>query len=304
MLLLKAWLKALLFQFRYTGERRMPRQAPCEDVSSLRARKAALGASRREGHARLRKEQKAACARRSRELAARRRALERACAILALHESDRAWLPAFMREHGMSGTGEELTAFDQDLCSKFLSLAVDEINRIRAPTEHRAAGMLRDARAFIAKHQLHAWLTQQNKCHGIAPTVGDTLIQRGELSAAQISGDGEQPMWSVATSARYKWATHFRWKWRLGTRKPQAREVVPVHVAREKADTGKLGGRFQHGMQVSARFSGHASHHPERRAPLGGRVEFPENLAAISSFSPTTPPSLPLPTPGKSGPQC
>ena len=216
----------------------MPKRAPCDDVSSLRARKAALDASLREGPARLRKEQKAACARRSCELAARRRALGRAGVILALHDSGRAWLPPFMREHSTGGTGEELTAFDQDQCSKFLSLIVGEISRIRAPADHRAAGMLRDARAFITTHRLHAWVTQQSKCHGIALTVGDTLIQRDEQSAAQISGDGEPPMWSAATFARYKWAASFRRRWRLGARKPQAREVLPVHVARGKAHTG------------------------------------------------------------------
>ena len=227
MLLLKAWLKALLFQFRYTGERRMPRQAPCEDVSSLRARKAALGASRREGHARLRKEQKAACARRSRELAARRRALERASAILALHDSDRAWLPAFMREHGMSGIGEELTAFDEDLCNNFLSLSADEISRIRAPTDHRGKGMLRDARVFITTHQLHTGVTKQNKSHGIAPTVGDTLIHRDELSGDKAGEAGEASIWSVASSARYKRAANLRRELRLRKRSPHARETVP-----------------------------------------------------------------------------
>ena len=214
----------------------MPRQAPRDDVSALRAQKAALDASLREGHARLRKEQKAACARRSRELAARRRALERACVILALHDSDRAWLPAYMREHGMSGVGEELAAFDEELCSQFLSLPLESINRILAPTELRGRGMLRDARAFITKHQLHTWVTKQNESHGIAPTVGDTLTQRDELSAAKVVEAAAPPMWSVATSARYKWATRFRRRWRLGTRKPQARAAVPVHIAREKAE--------------------------------------------------------------------
>ena len=80
--------------------------------------------------------------------------------------------------------------------------------------------MLRDARVFITKHQLHTWVTKQNKSHGIAPTVGDTLIHRDELSAAQIDEADVPPIWSVATSARYKWATNFRRKWRLGTRKP------------------------------------------------------------------------------------
>ena len=214
----------------------MPRRAPRDDAATLEATRAALDASLQEGYARLRKDQKAAWAGRFRELAAWKRTLERATVILALYDSDRCWLPAFMREHGMSGVGEELTAFDEDLCSKFLSLHSEEVNTIRAPRDHLGQGRLREAQAFITKHKLHAWVSKQNECHGIAPTVGDTLIHRDELAAAKVDETDEPPMWSLKTSARYKWAATFRRKWRLGNRKPQAREAVPLPVAREKAD--------------------------------------------------------------------
>ena len=49
-----------------------------------------------------------------------------ASVILALHDSDHSWLPAFMRQHGMSGMGEELAAFVRDLCDHFLSLPPEE----------------------------------------------------------------------------------------------------------------------------------------------------------------------------------
>ena len=104
----------------------MPRRAPGDDAAILEATRAALDASLQEGYARLRKDQKAAWSGRFHELAAWKRTLERATVILALYDSDRCWLPAFMREHGMSGVGEELTAFDEDLCSKFLSLHSEE----------------------------------------------------------------------------------------------------------------------------------------------------------------------------------
>ena len=214
----------------------MPRRAPCEDAAVLEVRRAALDASLQEGYARLRREQKAACARRSRELAARKRTLDRAIVILALYDSDRCWLPAFMREHGMSGKNEELSAFDHDLCSKFLSLRPEAINTIRAPRDQRDKRKLKEALAFITKHQLHAWVSKHNECRGIAPTVGDTLTHRDELAAAKLNESDETPIWSVATSARYKWAAKFRRKWRLGNRKPQAREAIPREVAREKAD--------------------------------------------------------------------
>ena len=213
----------------------MPRRAPCVDTSALEAQRAALCASLQEGQRKLRMQEKAARKQRARELAARARTLERAVVILALHESDRTWLPAFLREHHMGGAGDELAAFDEELCSRFLRMLPEEINAIRQPKDQRGKANLRDAQVFITNHQLHAWVSEQNECHGIAPTVGDTLTQRDELAAA-LHGEADEPtIWSVAKSARYKWAATFRRKWRLGSRKPQAREAVPLEVARKKA---------------------------------------------------------------------
>ena len=263
----------------------MPRLAPCEDVSSLRARKAALDASLREGQARLRKEQKAACARRSRELAARGRALERACVILALHDSDRAWLPAFMREHGMTGTADELTAFDQDLCSKFLSLTVDEVNRIRAP--HRPPGRWHAQLRARLHHQAPAprlgnaaeqmpWHRSHRRRHthpeGRAVSRPNqwgrraTHVERGHFRQVQM-GDAL----SAEVAARYSKAA-------------STRSSSSACRQGEGANRNKLGSRIQHGMRVSARFSGHASPHPVRRASLGDAWKLKQPRCHITFF--------------------
>ena len=213
----------------------MPRRALCDDTSALEARRAALDASLQEGNRRLRKEQKAAHARRSQERARRARTLQLAIVILALHQADRSWLPAFMRDHGMHAEGEELSAFDEDLCKEFLRLKPEEVNAILSPGDQRSKARLREAQVFITKYDLHAWVSKQNERHGIAPTVGDTLLQRDELAAAHGGDSDAPPFWSVAGSARYKWAAKFRRRWRLGVRKPQAREAVPLEVARKKA---------------------------------------------------------------------
>ena len=215
----------------------MPKRPPCEDAAALAAKRAALDDLLPELRRRLRKEQKAACARQSRELAARARTLQRAMVVLALYDSDRNWLPAFMTKHGLSGVGEEKASFQPlQASSKFLQLLPEEVNALRSPSDQRGHRMLREAQVFVTNHQLHAWVSKQNDCHGITPTVGDTLMQRDELAAAHLSNKDGPPIWSVASSARYKWGERFRQQWRLTTRKSQAREAVPVHVAREKAD--------------------------------------------------------------------
>ena len=111
----------------------------------------------------------------------------------------------------------------------------EEINAIRSPDDQRGKARVREVQVFFTNYQLHVWVSKQHVCHGIAPTVGDTLTQRDELAAALVGESDAPPTWSVASSARYKWAAKFRRKWRLGSRKPQAREAVPLEVARKKA---------------------------------------------------------------------
>ena len=107
---------------------------------------------------------------------------------------------------------------------------------MRDPTDQRGKTRLRDAQAFITEHRLQAWVATHNERHGLAPTVGDALQHRDELAAAiQVEEMQPSPLWSVASSARYKWGARFRKRWRVGLKKPQAREAVPLEVARQKA---------------------------------------------------------------------
>ena len=149
----------------------------------------------------------------------------------------------------MSGVGEELAAFDDEVVAYFLGLSVEDVNAMRAPTDQEGKARLREAQAFITEQQVQAWVAEQNECHGIAPTVGDVLRHRDELAAAQLHETEQQPLWSVASSARYKWATRFRQRSRLGLRKPHAREAVPLEIARQKAVP--FGGKGQTPSQFS-----------------------------------------------------
>ena len=213
----------------------MPRQPQVQSTAALEGERSALERSLKAVAARIRQERKRAWARQQRELAATRRRVQQATTILVLHDSDRSWLPAFMRKHGMSGVGEELAAFDQEVCNSFLRMSVDDVNAVRDPPDQQGRTRLREALAFITEQQLHAWVADQNESRGIAPTVGDTLKRRDELAAAHTEEMGRPPLWSVAASARYKWGTSFRRRWRLGLRKPHAREAVPLETARQKA---------------------------------------------------------------------
>ena len=197
---------------------------------------AALDQSLKAVNARLRQVQKTAWSRRQHELSARRRLVEQAVVILLLHEIDRWWLPAFMRKHGMRDVDEELSALDEEVVNHFLALSLEDMNAMHAPTDQTGKTRLRAAQAFIMEHRLQAWVVTHNERHGLAPTVGDALKHRDELAAAVQAEEMQQsPLWSVASSARYKWSARFRKRWRVGLKKPHAREAVPLEVARQKA---------------------------------------------------------------------
>ena len=196
---------------------------------------AALDQSLKAVNARLRQVQKTARKQRKQELSARRRLVQQAVAILLLYDTDRCWLPAFMRKHGMSGVDEELSVFDEEVVEHFLALSLEDLTAMRTPTDQQGKTRLKDAQAFITEHRLHAWVARHNEEHGMAPTVGDALQHRDELAAADVTKDLQGPIWSVARSARYKWGASFRKRWRLGLRKPHAREAVPLEIARQKA---------------------------------------------------------------------
>ena len=213
----------------------MPRRAQLQNTAALEEGVAALDRSLKAVHARLRQARKTAWARRKHELSARRRLVQQALVVLLLYDTDRCWLPAFMRKHGMSSMDEELSAFDEEVTDHFLALSDDEVIAMRTPTDQQGKTRLKDAQAFITEHRLHAWVARHNDEHGMAPTVGDALQQRDELAASDVVKDLQGPTWSVVSSARYKWCARFRKRWRLGLKKPHAREAVPLEIARQKA---------------------------------------------------------------------
>ena len=213
----------------------MPRRPPIQNTAALVEGVAALDQSLKAVNARLRQVRKTAWTQRKHELSARRRLVQLAVVILLLYDTDRCWLPAFMMKHGMSGVDEELSVFDEEVVDHFLALSLEDLTAMRTPTDQQGKTRLKDAQAFITEHRLHAWVARHNEEHGMAPTVGDALQHRDELAAADVTKDLQGPIWSVARSARYKWGASFRKRWRLGLRKPHAREAVPLEIARQKA---------------------------------------------------------------------
>ena len=136
----------------------------------------------------------------------------------------------------MRDVDEELAASDEEVVNHFLALSLEDMNAMRVPTDQRGKTRLRDAQAFLTEHRLQAWVATHNERHGLPPTVGDALQHRDELAAAvQAEEMQPSPLWSVASSARYKWGASFWKRWRLGLRKPHAREAVPLEIARQKA---------------------------------------------------------------------
>ena len=158
---------------------------------------------------------------------------------------------------------------------------------MRDPPDRPGQTRLRQAKAFITEQQVHAWVADQNERHGIAPTIGDTLQHRDELSASPNQEMHQAPLWSVQKSARFKWASRFRRRWRMGFRKPHAREAVPLEIAREKAMpfrcSGKIPSRFTAGWHPSISQSNEPAGtcHPMAQTYNGGTTSVRDHLSYI-----------------------
>ena len=121
-----------------------------------------------------------------------------------------------MKKHGMRDVGEELSTFDEEVVNHFLALSLEDMNAMRIPTDQRGKTRFRDVQAFIMEHRLQAWVATHSERHGLALT-GDAPKHRDELAAAvQAEEMQPSPLWSAASSARYKWSATFRKRWRVG----------------------------------------------------------------------------------------
>ena len=146
----------------------MPRRSQVQNTAALEEGMAALDQSLKAVNARLRQVRKTEWTRRQHELSASRRLVQQAVVILLLYDTDRCWLPAFMRKHGMSGVDDELAAFDEEVVDHFLGLSLEDLISMRTP--HRPAGQDQTQRcAGLQKRASTAGVggqTQRREWHG------------------------------------------------------------------------------------------------------------------------------------------
>ena len=94
--------------------------------------------------------------------------------------------------------------------------------------------LLRGTHKFTIAFRMEDWVETHNATKGLAPSIGDTIQMRQELTASQEVGECSDELFGSTASATYKFMQRFSRKWGVCMRKPGGREYVPLELARRK----------------------------------------------------------------------
>ena len=156
---------------------------------------------------------------------------EIALVVVAIMAPDCSWLADFVAQHD---EGAEMGMTEDSLCEDYLKMTTTEVADLLSPATQRGLKLLRSARKFTTAFRMKHWVETQNVTKGLAPSIGDTIQMRQELTASQEVGDCSEDLFSSTASATYKFMQRFSRKWGVCMRKPGGREYVPLELARKK----------------------------------------------------------------------
>ena len=183
----------------------------------------------------LRAHRKSAKSRQQREEAKRIHLKQVGWRIIALahHEEEKAldkWLSVKLPTLQAGERYNLLT----EMVDEFTTLDIDNIMGMLEPIAHSDQVLLEEAKAEVAKCELHSWVCQQNIEKGLAPAVG-ALIQQRDGKGENVEGVvSYEPSRSRSRWASYKWISRWRKKWRMPKAKIQDRDSPTPSEMREK----------------------------------------------------------------------
>ena len=130
--------------------------------------------------------------------------------------------------------GDERCNLLSELLDEFAALEIDKIVRMLEPTAHSDRALLEEAKAEIARYELHSWVCQQNVEKGLAPTVGAIIQQRGGTGEKVEGVVSDGPGRSRGRWASYKWISRWRKEWKMPKAKIHGRDTPTPSDMREK----------------------------------------------------------------------
>ena len=201
----------------------------------LEAQLCEVKAQARQVNEKLRAHRKSAKSRQQREEAKRIHLKQVGWRIIALahHEEEKAldkWLSVKLPTLQAGERYNLLT----EMVDEFTTLDVDNIMGMLEPIAHSDQVLLEEAKAEVAKCELHSWVCQQNIEKGLAPTVGALIQQR-----LRVEGRAESVLTDKLSTRRgrwasYKWVSRWRKKWSMPKAKIQNRDAPTPSEMREK----------------------------------------------------------------------
>ena len=184
--------------------------------------------------AQVRRQKRASKKKKDKECIKLGRNLDLGVATLGMLAPDLGWIPKFVEE---ASVGESAEEFTERVCEKFLHSSDAELTALLSAGESSERRQLQRARSFSTQYNLKTWVLDQNKSKCVAPTIGDCIQRRDELSKRLDFTDSaaDNPAFSLGASAGYKWLNRFKRKWKASMQQCGAREHVPVEQTRKKA---------------------------------------------------------------------
>ena len=185
--------------------------------------------------AKLRAQKRSEKGRKQREDARSLRLKQVGFRILALAKDEQKALDKWLAFKLPALQPDERHRLMTDIVDEFISLDIDTIVHALEPIAHGDNGLLQEAKAAIARCDLHLWVCEQNIQKGLAPTVGALLRQRSRLIEKVGEFISDAPIAaSKGRWASYTWISRWRKNWKLPKGKIHDRDTPTPSEMREK----------------------------------------------------------------------
>ena len=185
--------------------------------------------------AKLRAQKRSEKGRKQREDARTLRLKQVGFRILALAKDEQKALDKWLALKLPALQPDERYRLMTDIVDEFISLDIDTIVHSLEPIAHSDKGLLQEAKAAIARCDLHLWVCEQNIQKGLAPTVGALLRQRSCLIEKVGEFMSDEPITaSKGRWASYKWISRWRKNWKMPKGKIHDRDTPTPSEMTEK----------------------------------------------------------------------
>ena len=191
-------------------------------------------------HERLRAQRKLCKSRAHRQEENKIRVKQVGFRILALAEHEEKTLASWLSVKLPTLQAEARHELLTDIVDEFIKLDIEKIIGMREPIAPKEKVLLDEAKAAVARCELHSWVCEQNTQKGLAPSVGALIRQRDVMGGIASKVSSEEAGSRKTRWASYKWVSRWRKKWNMPKAKIQDRDSPTPSEMRSKVRPDQL----------------------------------------------------------------